>query len=405
MVKQILFLIEPMVKLFLPARYFFDPKAGGYIQFYSLLVMLWTLVVWGLFGGAITRIAAVQVAPQEKVGLMESLRFAGRKYLSYVSAPVFPLVFVALLLLFMVIFGVFHLIPGFGDILIDGLLWPVVLLLGLAMAVVLVGLVGWPLMAATISTEGTDSWEAVSRSYSYVYQAPWNYVWYGLVAMAYGAVVVFFVGLMGSLTVYLSEWGVSQTPLVKTFNRNPSYLFVYAPQSFGWRTLLLEGQDATVDGDPLVTNGEINQGPYDKLIHDDMTWYNQIGASLVWIWVVLLFMLILGFGYSYFWSASTIIYLLMRRKVDDAELDEVYLEEEETAKPGVSPVPTPPIPPATPLQGSPAGPSPTAVTATPPVVEPPPAPGPVPLPLSPSTEEAPAPSPPPPMTGDGNTPS
>ena len=40
--------------------------------------------------------------------------------------------------------------------------------------------------------------------------------------------------------------------------------------------------------------------------------------------------MLLGFGYSYFWGASTIIYLLMRRKVDDTELDEVYLEEDES---------------------------------------------------------------------------
>jgi hypothetical protein len=39
--------------------------------------------------------------------------------------------------------------------------------------------------------------------------------------------------------------------------------------------------------------------------------------------------MIVGFGYSYFWGASTIVYLLMRRKVDDTDLDEVYLEEEE----------------------------------------------------------------------------
>ena len=36
----------------------------------------------------------------------------------------------------------------------------------------------------------------------------------------------------------------------------------------------------------------------------------------------------IGFGYSYFWTAATIIYFLMRQKVDDTDLDEVYLEED-----------------------------------------------------------------------------
>src|SRR5689334_10977948 len=129
----------------------------------------------------------------------------------------------------MVLFGYLHMIPLFGDIVIDGLLWGLMILIGLAMAVVLVGLVGWPLMAATISAEGTDAWEAVSRSYSYVYQAPWHYIFYSIVAMLYGAVVVFFVVLMASLTVYLAKWGVSETPGINWKDRTPTFLFVYAP--------------------------------------------------------------------------------------------------------------------------------------------------------------------------------
>jgi hypothetical protein len=41
------------------------------------------------------------------------------------------------------------------------------------------------------------------------------------------------------------------------------------------------------------------------------------------------FLLVVGFGYSYFWTAATIIYLLMRQKVDDTEVDEIHLEETE----------------------------------------------------------------------------
>jgi hypothetical protein len=38
---------------------------------------------------------------------------------------------------------------------------------------------------------------------------------------------------------------------------------------------------------------------------------------------------VIGFAYSYFFSQGTMIYLLLRRKVDETEMDEVYLEEEE----------------------------------------------------------------------------
>ena len=35
----------------------------------------------------------------------------------------------------------------------------------------------------------------------------------------------------------------------------------------------------------------------------------------------------LGFGMSYFWTASTAIYLLLRRDADGAELDQIYFDK------------------------------------------------------------------------------
>src|SRR5262245_23688901 len=164
--------------------------------------------------------------------MMEALRFAWSRYQSFVTAPLFPLVFIAVLVFFCVLFGLLVVFTGLvGDIFLVVLFVPLVLLIGLIMAVVLVGLIGWPLMYATISTEGSDSFDALSRSYSYVYQAPWQYLWYCLVAVVYGALLVFFVGLMGSLMVYLGKWGLSQTPGAEWLKREPTYLFAYAPTS------------------------------------------------------------------------------------------------------------------------------------------------------------------------------
>jgi hypothetical protein len=330
-------LIEPLVKFLMPVRLLLHPDTGPRAGIYFFLVIVWTLLVWALFGGAITRMAAVEAARREKIGMVEALRFVGvrtpehgARFVSFFMAPLFPILLVALIVVLLIVYGFVELIPVFGDIFIAGILYPLVLVAGLVMALVLVGLVGWPLMAATISTEGTDSWEAVSRSYSYVFQAPWHYIWYGVVALAYGAVLVFFVGFMGSMLVYLGKWGIEQAPLNRVWNREPYYLYVYAPESYQWRELLLHGGTAAgkAGGEELVSNGVINQAAYNQYV-DGMTFYNKVGAFLVSIWLYLLFLMILGFAYSYFWSASTIVYLLMRRKVDDAELDEVYLEDED----------------------------------------------------------------------------
>jgi hypothetical protein len=315
-------LIEPLVKFLRPIVYLIRPEGGGFgNRIYLLLVTLWTLVTWGLFGGAITRLAAVQLAGKDRPGMVEALRFVMARYVSYLCAPLVPLVFIALIVILTILYGFLHLIPFVGDVL-DGVVWPILLLLGFGQAVLLIGLVGYPLMYATLSTEGSDTFDALSRSYNYVFQAPWNYIWYGVVAVLYGAILVFFVCFMGSLVVYLTKWSLSLTPGTEALpTRRVENLFTHAPESFQWRHLL---------------GGDVPQ--------TDMTWswYNQISSYLVSLWVILVFLLVIGFAYSYFFSQGTMIYLLLRRKVDETEMDEVYLEEGEPEEPLL-----PPSPPAT----------------------------------------------------------
>src|SRR5262249_22187649 len=179
-----------LVKFFRPLIYLFDPAGGWLNRTYLFLVILWSLATWALFGGAITRIAAVQAArTNERVGLGESLRFVWARSKSYLCAPLFPLVFLAIMVVCRIVFGLLESLTGILGDLVMPILWPLVLLGGLVMAVVLVGLIGYPLMYTTISAEGSDSFDAISRSYSYVYQAPWQYLWYTFVGLVYGGVL------------------------------------------------------------------------------------------------------------------------------------------------------------------------------------------------------------------------
>jgi hypothetical protein len=411
---QVPVMIEPLIKFVRPIIYFLSPRNDGFgSRFYFLLVTLWTLMTWSFFGGAITRIAAVQLARNESVNVMEALRFTAKRFTAYLTAPLFPLVFVFLVLIFLVIFGLFHMIPFVGDIFVDGLFWWLAVIAGLAMALALVCLPSWPLMSATVSAEGSDSWEAFSRAYSYIINRPWQCIWYALVAIAYGGVIVFFVGFMSSLSIYLAKWGVSAGSWVGS--REPSFLFVYAPTSFGWRDLLMEGAQVDADEALLAKEKSIEQGApvvggrasrplgltsiggvsrWDRInskAYQDylktMSWWNTIGAVLVGFWLGLAFLFVLGFGYAYFWSASTIIYLLLRRDMDAAEMDEVYFEEDEYEAARVPPATTPPgaavpssppgklaqslpvVEPPRPVSSPPLGPPPSpAPVAPPPVV-------------------------------------
>jgi len=192
-------------------------------------------------------------------------------------------------------------------------------------------MIGYPMMYTTLSTEGSDTFDALSRSYNYVYESPWHYLWYSIVAVAYGAVLVLFVIVVGSLATYLAKWGVSKFPAWGA-DRSPEYLFVYAPESLGWRKLLTDGSDVAI-----TEQGEkLNPPAYDAYM-ERYAWYNHAGAAMTSFWVHLVFLMVIGFSYSYFWTASTQMYLLMRRRVDETEMDEVYVEEEAPDLPAVTP--------------------------------------------------------------------
>ena len=52
---------------------------------------LWSLAIWAFFGAAITRIAAVQLAANERITWGAALRYACSKFFAYFFAPLFPL--------------------------------------------------------------------------------------------------------------------------------------------------------------------------------------------------------------------------------------------------------------------------------------------------------------------------
>lgn len=313
-------LVEPLLKFLTPVYYLFDSRAGFWTYLYLLLLTAWLLAVWGFFGGVITRMAVMQLTGKEGGGIREAFGFVKDRYLSYLLSPMVPLILIGIMVFCCILFGILHWIPLIGE-LVDGFFWFLPLLAGLVMTLLLLGMVGYPMMYPTLSAEGSDTFDAMSRSYNYVFESPWYYVWYSIVAVCYGAVLTFFVLTVGSSAAYLSKWGVSKWPTFGA-NRSPEFLFIYSPQSLGWRELMLQGSPGAIDSynepiDPVAA----------KNFMDSYSWYNHMGAAMSSFWITLVFMLVIGFSYSYFWTAATQVYLLMRKRVDETDHDEVYIEE------------------------------------------------------------------------------
>jgi hypothetical protein len=405
-------LMEPLVKLLIPVSKIVSPGVSTLTRIYLFLVILWGLAVWGFFGGIITRLAAIQLANKGPVTFRQTIRFVATRYLNYLLAPMVPLLIVAAVTVGLCLYGLVGLLPVVGDLLLYGLGLPLVLIGGAIMAVFLIGLLGYPLMYPTLSVEGdsSDTFDALSRSINYVYQAPWQYLWYWLVAVLYGAAVTFFVLFFASLMVYVGKWAVGLPASALYSDRKPEFLFIHAPQSFGWKELLLKDSPYEVRHIPEITprgrkvdvyvpvNPEANAAQ-----RNDYYWYNTLGARMVSLWLGLVFLMMLGFSYSFFWTAATVIYFLLRKKIDEADPDEVFVEDDEPEAPLAPPkLSTPPTP------AAPAAPS-TSLTVIQSPPAPPPPPPPIPLastsppPVPPAIPPATSPPLPPPST-NGDTP-
>ncbi|MCC6125491.1 MAG: hypothetical protein IT426_11045 [Pirellulales bacterium] len=245
--------------------------------------------IWAFFGAAITRIAAVQLAANERITWGAALRFACAKFFAYFCAPLLPLGAVAVVSLLVLSVG-WLLWFNFGAFVVGTFVWPLFLIGGLTIALLLVGLVfGWPLMWPTISTEGSDSFDALSRSYAAVYQRPLHYLFYVAVASLLGLLGWLFVKNFTAAAVWTTYWAAS------------------------WGAgagRIQELMNATHSGEKLAGMA-------------------YAGAWMIHFWTGLAKLFAVGFSFSFFWNAYSAIYLLLRRDVDATEMDEVYLDADE----------------------------------------------------------------------------
>ena len=248
------------------------------------------------------------------------------------------------------------------------------IILGIGIAFLLVGwFFGGSLMYPTIAVEGSDAFDAMSRSFAYVLNRPWRALLYGLTAVVYGTITYLFVRFF-------------------------AYVALLSAHTF-LKAGCFSGGDTLGPGTDRI-DVLWGQPTFDTLMGtfpwDAMSGWESVSAGIIAIFVFLVAATVTAYFLSYFSSASTVIYLLLRRQVDATDTDDVYVDEAEedfsvanggtkaepapTAAPATSPAPaaastavaepTPPAAPAAPAETK----APESPAAPTPPTEPPPSP-------------------------------
>lgn len=254
-------------------RTFADPLAST--PWYTWLLALPALVIFVVGGAAISRSVACQHAARVRLTWAESLGFALGRSFHLLLAHLGPLVLVGVCLGVLWLAGwllqwpITNVIAGAG--------YGLYLLVGLIASLILTGLVlGQSLLVPAVACDAADGFGAVERAFAYTSGRTGRLLLYTLIATVHGLLAF----------VIVSMVIVGAGVLVEMLTHPP------------------------VPGDVGAT---------------DIAWHTKAAARLVSTWNAALGGVLMAYVVSFYFTASTIIYLLLRRLCDGQDVAEVWM--------------------------------------------------------------------------------
>lgn len=263
---------------------------------YSVLYFTASFFVLSFIGGAICRCAALEFAREEKPGLFEAVHYAARKYRSYLSAPLIPIGMVVVFSLVVLLVGLAAaVIPWVGDLLLS-VLFGFLLFFGWIIVLMAIGVaVGGFLLYPSIAYEGTSGMDSIGRSFSYVLNRP---VWMFYYAVAEGVLgMVFYLILRLMIFIVLRfTWGLLKLGMTLASDGDKIECLWVRPEFFNLLSRASGGA----------------------------AWSEWVASFVIYVFLLMSVGFLMAYIISYIFSAATLIYALMRKKVDQTEYDRIY---------------------------------------------------------------------------------
>jgi hypothetical protein len=299
-------LFTPVRTLVEPARAILHINQPWSVLAFAWTQLLWTLIVWSLVGGALCRMNALQFATKKRIGIFEALKFSRRQLLGYLIAPLLPLSAVLILMGFNWLLGlVASLAPSLGVMALS-IAWGLVLFCGFLMTMLVLGIAtGWPLMIAAISTEDSDGFDGLSRAFGYLFDRPWHAALFAVFSLPIFAACRILVAILIGLTVSLAANAVAE--------------------GGGVEVKQLMSRLGDIGHDSLAGPAGRVVGKLDAAVTGTgrFPWPGSMSEGAVIAWTCIPALLYVGFGPSFFWSATTVTYFLLRKSDDGTPLDSV----------------------------------------------------------------------------------
>jgi len=263
---------------------------------YCIIFFIIKLAVLAVTGGAICRIAALQFARGEKPGIVEALQFASKRFTNFFFAPLLPLFGIILVGFSVWLIGFAGNISMVGEWIIV-VFMPLTLLAGVLIALLAIGgLAGFNMMFPAVAYDGCDCFDAFGRAFHYVYSKPWKIAFYSAIATVYGTVCYVVVRFFAFL-VLMATYTALDAGIAGSYAQGNKLVKIWAVP-------------ALVD---LIRPSTQMVGPSETY-----------AAYVIYAWLLLVFGLVISFIVSFYFSANTIIYALIRNWTDNTNIEQVY---------------------------------------------------------------------------------
>lgn len=264
---------------------------------FTLISAIGALGAMSLLGGTVARLAALHATRGDSGPVQDAFWFAAGRWSGFFFAPLLPPIVMLVLGGVLSLTGLLLFNLPVTDI-VGGLLFGLSLLVGMLMAVTLVGLAGGvQLLFPAVAVDGSDAFDANSRSLGYLRGAPWRWLTYNLTLLVYGATTYLFLGVIVFLTIRFTQFWMSLAVFRQTSHGVNRFEAILAPPRLGQLAY-------HINWAALDTSG-------------------KVAATLVSVWVYLVIGLLGAYAISFVICGQTWVYLLLRRAVEGTEFDEV----------------------------------------------------------------------------------
>jgi len=312
------------------------PSPLDYVfPWYSWLIfaaaVVWFLCVLLVTGTAVSKVAYEQLRGDEFYESKEAFRFAFKNIPAVLASPLLILAFVALILVFGLIFSLLGAIPAAGEIFI-GLLAVLAFVASLFIVYLLVVFVFSLLLGpSVIGATHSDTFDTLFEVFSCVNEQPARLIWYTATTALLAKAGSFLLGLATSAA---SRIGYAVTGTFMGYKLadvmdNAAYYFKLAVPD--WCPVKL--QQLFLKEIDCYGMSQIYR-PSDYIA---LGWSHDVASLLLGVLFYLVAVIVVGYGLSVWFTGMTINFAVLAYKKDEKNVLELPEDEEEL----IEPVPNP----------------------------------------------------------------